>query len=140
MADGRRKRWQRGKESFSGPLGPAELLSFIEMQGFADDWGRLRLNDDDLSDLQQAILARPRGAPVIAGTGGVRKLRFAPHRSAKGKSGGVRVCYVYFEKWGIVLLVIAYGKKETADLSPAQKQALRRLIERQEREWARRRK
>ena len=49
------------------------------------------------------------------------------------------MCYVYFEKFGIVLLVVAYGKKETADLSPAQKQALSRLIERQEREWSRRR-
>ena len=58
---------------------------------------------------------------------------------AKGKSGAVRVCYVYFEKFGIVLLVIAYGKTEAADLSPAQKKALRQLIERQEREWSRRR-
>src|SRR5262249_42054939 len=128
------------KEAFQAPEEPAELLSFIEMRGFADDWRRLRLTDDDLSDLQQVILTRPRGAPVIAGTGGVRKLRFAPEHWAKGKSGAVRVCYVYFEKFGIVLLIIAYGKKETADLSPAQKQALRRLIERQEREWSRRRK
>src|SRR5947209_4509854 len=124
MAKSRRRGTEPRREAFHGLEKPAELLSFIEMQGFANDWRRLRLTDDDLSDLQQAILTRPRGAPVIAGTGGVRKLRFAPERWAKGKSGAVRVCYVYFEKFGIVLLVVAYGKKETADLSPAQKQAL----------------
>lgn len=66
----------------------------------------------------------PRSAPLIRGTGGLRKLRFSRRREQIGKRGGARVCYAYFEKHRTVLLVMAYGKDEKDDLSATEKRAI----------------
>ncbi len=58
----------------------------------------------------------------------MRKIRYAPLKSAKSKSGGARICYVYFEEYAIVLLILAYPKKEKGDLSHAEKRAIKKLI------------
>ena len=42
-----------------GDVQPEDLLTFIELPGFDDDWKHLRLNDDDLWMLQFAIMAEP---------------------------------------------------------------------------------
>ena len=49
------------------------------------------MNDDDLQELESEILKDPSIPPMIRGTGGLRKIRFAGHRTAGGKSGGIRV-------------------------------------------------
>jgi hypothetical protein len=48
----------------------------------------------------------------VQGTGDLRKLRFLPETWPIGKSGALRVCYVYFEEVGEVLLVLIYAKSE----------------------------
>lgn len=113
------------------PLSPAELLTFIELDDFREDWEGLRLDDDDLLAVQVAIMRAPKRNPVVPGTGGLRKIRFSPKDLPKGKSGAFRVCYVYFEEFGIVLLIVAYGKNEKDDLFAAEKKAIRQYIERQ---------
>lgn len=110
---------------------PEDLLTFIELPGFGDDWKHLRLNDDDLWMLQFGIMADPRSAPVVPGTDGLRKLRFAPSRWGKGKRGAARVGYVYFEEFGIVLLVVAYAKNEQDNLSADDKRIIRDMIRRE---------
>jgi hypothetical protein len=107
---------------------PEKWLRFIELEGFADDWRGLRLTDEDLFSLQLLVMISPQGHPVIPGTDGLRKLRFAPERWAKGKRGAARVCYVYFPGHGIVLLVTAYAKNERDDISAAGKKAVKKLI------------
>lgn len=111
---------------------PEDLLTFIEMHGFTDDWRALGMDDDDLQALQVVMMATPRQGKVVAGTGGLRKLRFAPEKSNRGKSGGCRVCYVYFEEHHIVLLVVVYSKSEQDDLSPEDKATIKKLIDRQQ--------
>lgn len=111
---------------------PMELLSFIEMEGFYQDLKDLGLDDDDLSALQVLIMSNPKIPPVIPGTGGLRKIRFAPAGWRRGKRGAARVCYVYFEDYGIVLLVVAYRKNEKDDLSADEKKAIRNLIRHEE--------
>ncbi len=110
-------------------LEPADLLHFIELRTFTEAWDqRLELGDDELTALQILIMMQPKGAPVVAGTGGLRKLRFAAESKTTGKRGGIRVCYVYFEEWGIVLLVTAYAKNRKDDLSVAEKQRIHAII------------
>lgn len=108
-----------------------DLLSFIEAKTFQTAWRRCDLDDEDLLFLQLMIMVDPKSAPVIEGTGGLRKLRFSPAGAARGKSGSHRVCYVYFEEFGIVLLVTVYEKKQRDNLSAAAKKTIRQLIERQ---------
>jgi len=78
-------------------LTPEDLLHFVELDEFRDDWEQLGLDvEGDLWALQILIMRNPGGTPVIPETGGLRKMRFAPGRWNTGKSGAVRVCYVYF--------------------------------------------
>jgi len=55
----------------------------------------------------------------IPGTVGVRKLRFAAF--GRGKSGGVRAVYYYYDEDTPLYAIFLYGKNEQTDLSPAQK-------------------
>ena len=53
------------------------------------------LSDDDYRSLQSYLLQKPDAGDLIRGSGGVRKVRWAP--AGKGKSGGVRAIY-YWKK------------------------------------------
>ena len=109
---------------------PQDFLEFVELDEFIDDWKSLGLDEDsDLWALQIAIMVAPNRAPVIQGTGGLRKLRFAPPQWRSGKSGAVRVCYVYFEQHALVLLVTAYSHEEKDNLSPEEKRGIKAYID-----------
>lgn len=71
--------------SLSQAFDPEDLLTFIELSVFTNVWQKLKLTDEDLFLLQVAIMCDPTGSPVIPGTNGVRKLRFAPADSSAGK-------------------------------------------------------
>ncbi len=109
---------------------PRDWLRFIETKTFSQDRERLGLDDNDVNAIQVLIMLDPDGHPLIQGTGGLRKLRFAKHGSGKGKSGGLRVCYVYFEASSIVALITAYGKNEADNIDPADKKLFKAIIER----------
>ena len=113
------------------------VLTFIHATGFDDDWSELGLTDEDLRVIQQMIQENPTGPPVVKGTGGLRKMRFAPPKK-RGRRNWFRVCYVYFPVAATVLLVVAYAKNELDDLSPADKKFIRSMIEREHEALSRR--
>ncbi len=84
------------------------------------------LTDDAYRRLQSALMDRPDLGPVIQGSGGLRKLRWA--LPGRGKSGGVRVIY-YLVTQEQILMVFIYPKSEQDDLTPDQLMRLRRMIE-----------
>jgi hypothetical protein len=86
-------------------------LSLIQLSEFRNNWNRLKLTDDDLRRLEAEILIDPESPPVMRGTGGLRKMRFAPPSSGGGKSGGIRVCYAYFPEFGFDLSVRGISEK-----------------------------
>ncbi len=110
-------------------LEPEDGLSFIESEVFARAWKRCGLTDDDLFELQLLIMTHPKLHPVMEGTGGVRKMRFTPDGTAGGKSGSHRACYVYYEEYGVVLLLTAYPKSKRDNISIAGRNAMRRMVE-----------
>ena len=67
----------------------------------------------------------PMAGDLIPGTGGVRKLRWA--LPGRGKSGGVRVIYYHHGDTMPLFLLTAYAKNERADLSHADRNAMKRL-------------
>ena len=71
-------------------------LTFIQTPMFIEKAKRLGLSDDDLQALEQLVLEHPDRGDVMRGTGGVRKIRFAPPSWHTGKSGATRVCYILF--------------------------------------------
>lgn len=110
---------------------PEDFLHFVEYPAFSGDWDELGLNvDEDLLALQLMIMANPTGAPVVTGTGGLRKLRFAPNRWNCGKSGAARVCYVFFKEHWTVVLLLAYGKGAKETLTNSEKAIIKSEIRR----------
>ncbi len=105
-------------------------VNFIELHGFRDDWRRLGLTDEDLWAAQSMLGANPTGFPVIQGTGGLRKLRFAPPKKG-GRRRWLRICYVYFKEAAVILLVVAYAKNEADDIPASDKKYFRELIKRE---------
>ena len=74
------------------------------------------------------VAENPETHPVVAGTGGVRKARWGTQ--GRGKRGGVRVIYFCRSTAGLVYFLDIYAKKEKADLTPADKQQLKQLVNR----------
>jgi hypothetical protein len=103
---------------------PGEWPRFIELPGFTRAWTNLGLTDGDLAALQTAILAGPNRGPVVSGTGGLRKIRFARPGQGRGKSGSYRACYACFLANGIVVLAMVYDKGEQPDLTMAQRRKI----------------
>jgi mRNA-degrading endonuclease RelE of RelBE toxin-antitoxin system len=100
-------------------------VRFIETPVFTAALRR-HLNDEALRALQAALLLRPEQGPVIRGSGGLRKLRWAP--SGRGKRGGVRVIYFWAPKDHVIYLLYLYAKNEQGDLTPSQVRELGRLV------------
>ena len=112
------------------PIGNAHrLLSFVYLDSFLADWKAEGLTEDDAAELERIIRDRPEVGPVMAGTGGLRKFRFAPAKGGKGKRGSERVCYALFPVPGIVLLAVVFGKGEKDNLDAAERNAIKADLE-----------
>jgi hypothetical protein len=121
--------------SLTRPFNPERFLRFIELDEFAEDWQSLGLDREiDWWNLEIDIMENPEVGDVIPGAGGLRKMRFGRSGQQVGKRSGVRVCYVYFPEHLTVLLVLAYGKSEKADLTAREKKYISAYIERTK-EW-----
>lgn len=108
---------------------PEDLLEFVESREFTAAWEDLGLDDAALAALQLTIMTGGKNAPVIKGTGGLRKLRFSPPAWNVGKRGALRVCFVHFAEYGFVYLMLVYAKTEADNLSESGKRALRQMID-----------
>jgi len=72
------------------------------------------------------VAANPEAGDVVPGTGGLRKLRWG--MAGQGKRGGARVLQLYLKHRSTVWLLDVYGKREKADLSPADKKAIKKVV------------
>lgn len=87
------------------------------------------LSADEYRELQIELLQRPTAGDVMRGTGGLRKLRWGA--LGRGKRGGIRVIYYWHVASERILMLFIFPKNERADLSAAQREALRRLVEKE---------
>jgi len=99
---------------------------FVELPSFMAAWKRLGLTDEQLKELQCELTANPQAGDTMAGTGGVRKLRFA--FPGRGKSGSARVIYVDFAIYEKTYLLTVYQKKEQSNLTDAECNELKKLV------------
>ena len=100
---------------------------FVELPAF-EQYRADYLDDDAFMRLQRLLMCNPETGALIPGTGGLRKLRFADERRQKGKRGGLRVIYYWWDAGLQFWLFTIYDKDEVADLSPAQREMLKRRI------------
>lgn len=84
------------------------------------------LTYDDLAAIQSEIMKGPERYPVMRGTGGLRKMRIAI--KGRGKSGGARVLYVNYLVYETVYLVSIYAKNVKDNLTPAERNAVKKKL------------
>ena len=101
---------------------------FVELPPFSRS-RRDYLDDDAYRRFQEFLLAEPLAGDVIQGTGGLRKIRFADPRRQKGKRGGLRVIYYFWRDGEQFWLFTLYDKDEAADLTAAERKAVKALLE-----------
>ncbi|MFT3802872.1 MAG: toxin [Burkholderiaceae bacterium] len=100
---------------------------FIELPAFS----RYRadyLSDEGFRNLQEAMMKSPEAGNVIEGTGGLRKLRHGDPRRGKGKRGGLRVIYYWWDSGSQFWLFTLYDKDEMDDLSSDERKTLKRML------------
>jgi hypothetical protein len=102
------------------------MREFVMMPEFDRQWQRLGLGDDELHQLQEALLQNPKAGAVLRGTKGLRKIRFA--FEGQGKSGSSRVAYVDFTVHETIYLITAYSKNEKDNLSQAERNNIAKMI------------
>ena len=84
------------------------------------------LSDEEYAEFQTQLAANPQIGTLIKGGGGIRKVRVAT--GSRGKSGGARVIYYWVVRRDLLLMLYAYPKNATADLSPKQVSQLARVV------------
>jgi hypothetical protein len=89
------------------------------------------LSSQERSAMETSIASGPSAYPVISGTGGCRKARWA--RGNRGKSAGLRAIFYFFVRGDAVYMIDAYPKNEKENLSDAEKNALKQLAKEIER-------
>jgi hypothetical protein len=100
------------------------MLTVVETSAFARRAEKL-LSAEEHEELIFYLALHPQAGDEIPGTGGVRKVRFAAR--GKGKSGGVRVIYYFFDEENPLYAIFLYVKNEQANLSPEQKREVATL-------------
>jgi len=106
---------------------------FRHIKAFDKQWNEIGCSDDDLLELQKEICKDPQKAPVIPGTGGIRKIR-AP-LEGRGKQGGTRVLYGDFPEHGITYLFAAYPKSVKINISEDERKVLKNLMDEINKAW-----
>lgn len=89
-------------------------MIFIETSKFTEILSDY-LSDDDYHGLQSYLLQKPDAGDLVRGSGGVRKVRWAP--TGKGKSGGVRAIYYWKKSEHEIWMLTMYSKSERATIS-----------------------
>ena len=100
-------------------------MRFVETPVFPAAIDR-HLDDERYRQLQIALILRPEQGPVMRGSGGLRKVRWAT--PGVGKRGGLRVIYYWAPGDDAFYMVYAYTKSEQGDLTPAQTRQLSRVV------------
>ena len=100
-------------------------MELIETSTFTKQITAL-LTDEEYGEFQLRLAANPQLGARIKGGGGIRKVRVAV--GSRGKSGGGRVIYYWAVRRDLILLLYAYPKNVTADLTPKQVAQLAKAV------------
>lgn len=100
-------------------------MELIETSTFTRQIAAL-LGDEDYGAFQSRLAANPGLGALIKGGGGIRKIRVAV--GGRGKRGGARVIYYWVVRRDLILLLYAYPKNVSADLTPRQVAQLAKVV------------
>jgi len=99
------------------------MHAVIETPTYLADAKAAGVSDDERDHIVTVIAKAPRAGDLIPGTGGAYKRRIA--RKGKGKRGGYRVITYYAAEDIPVFLLALVSKGQRADISQAERNAMR---------------
>jgi hypothetical protein len=102
-----------------------EVVELIETSTFTRQIMVL-LSDEDYGTFQSRLAANPGLGALIKGGGGIRKIRVAV--GSRGKRGGARIIYYWAVRRDLILLLYAYPKNVSANLTPKQVAQLAKVV------------
>ena len=83
------------------------------------------LHEDERMAMEFHVACAPEDHPVVPGSGGFRKARWA--RRGRGKSGGFRVIYFFVGEPGQIYMAAIYAKSRMENLTAADRNVLAKL-------------
>lgn len=103
----------------------SQAIEFIETPMFTRQIKQIA-TDEELRELQKALIESPEKGDLIQKTGGLRKIRMATGN--QGNSGSARVIY-FLATAEVIYLVMAYPKSIKESLTNAEKAELKKLTQ-----------
>jgi hypothetical protein len=103
------------------------IAELVSLSGYESQVSAL-LDEDERSAMEFYIACSPEDHPVIPGSGGFRKARWA--RQGKGKSGRFRVVYFFMVEPGRIYMAAIYAKSRQATLTAGDRNVLAKLAAR----------
>ena len=100
-------------------------MTVVETAEFLKHAKRL-MADSEREELVAFVASNPEAGEIVSETGGVRKIRWA--LEGMGKRGGARVIYYYHSERLPVFLLTAFAKNRKANLSKAERNAMKRFV------------
>ena len=104
------------------------MLTVLEFPTFQKDAEDL-FAATELDDLRTLLAYFPESGDKIPGMRGIRKLRVGLKRAGKGKRGGARVVYFYYNASMPLALIAVYAKGEKIDLPASEKKELCAVVD-----------
>lgn len=101
---------------------------FVEARTFTEALAVFRDSGELLRNIQSKIWENPKSGAVIAGCGGVRKIRIALPSTQKGARGGLRVLYLDLPDRERCYLLVAYSKGVKEDITKEEKAVIKALV------------
>jgi hypothetical protein len=102
------------------------MQTVVETPSYLSDAEKL-FSAAERAAIVDRLATDPKCGVVVPGSGGIRKVRFG--FGTRGKSGGARIIYLYTGEGLPVFVLAAFAKNEKADLSPAERNALGRMVD-----------
>jgi mRNA-degrading endonuclease RelE of RelBE toxin-antitoxin system len=102
-----------------------KMITIIEFPSFLSQIGK-SMSSHERDEFIDFLAKHPDSGEEITGTGGIRKIRWGA--KGKGKSGGVRIIYYFYNESTPVFLLTVYGKGEQENITPAQKKEMSGLV------------
>lgn len=100
----------------------AKLQTVVETRAYLRATDGAGLAADDRDEVVAMVAARPDSGDVMAGAGGMRKVRV--RKPGRGKSGGYRVITLFSGPDVPLFLITLFAKGEKDNLTKAERNAL----------------
>jgi mRNA-degrading endonuclease RelE of RelBE toxin-antitoxin system len=102
------------------------LITIVETSSFTKEAKKL-ISEEEIDEVKNYLASNPEVGDLIPGLRGIRKMRWQANQ--KGKRGGARIIYFFYNFNIPLFLLDIYPKSKKDDLTPSEKKDLNNLIE-----------